>query len=228
MSKRLVVYCEGQTEQMFVERLLRNHLISHGIQVERAILAATALDPNGQRGGFINWPAIEADLRTEFSSDTDQNLRFTTLLDVYRMPQEVPGYPLGASGTFSSADIDNVEREIERTFGELRFKAYLQRYEFETLVLACPKALKSVFHENAVAIDQLQNNLAGFTNAEEINHGETTHPAARLETAIPGYGDLKASRAFWVLAEAGFDAVRAQCPRFNAWLSEWENWGDKG
>ncbi len=31
MSKRLVVYCEGQTEQMFVERLLRNHLVLHGV-----------------------------------------------------------------------------------------------------------------------------------------------------------------------------------------------------
>lgn len=228
MSKRLVVYCEGQTEQMFVERLLRNHLISHGIRVERAILAATSLDPSGQRGGFTNWSAIEADLRIEFSSDSDPDLRFTSLLDVYRMPSDVPGFPHGTSNVFTSADVDAIEDEIEKVFGESRFKAYLQRHEFETLVLACPMALKSVFYESTLALDRLQSNLANFANAEDINHGETTHPAARLESAIPGYGDLKASRAFWVLAEAGLDAVRAQCPRFNAWLNRWENWGDNG
>lgn len=193
--------------------------------MERAILAATSLDPNGQRGGFINWPAIEADLRTEFSGDADPNLRFTTLLDVYRMPPQVPGFPHGASGISSSADVDTVEREIEKTLGERRFKAYLQRHEFETLVLACPTALKTVFCESAASIDQLQNDLAGFKDAEAINHGEATHPFARLQSAIPGYGDLKASRAFWVLAEAGFDSVRARCPRFDAWLNLWENWG---
>lgn len=226
MSKRLVVYCEGQTEQMFVERLLRNHLVLHSIRVERAILAATSLDPSGQRGGFISWPAIEADLRTEFSSDPDPNLRFTTLLDVYRMPPEVPGFPQGAPLVFSPADVDTVELEIEQVFGEPRFKAYLQRYEFEALVLASPIALKAVFHENLPSIDQLQNDLVGFNNAEDINHGIATHPSARLESAIPGYNNLKASRAFWVLAEAGLNTVRGRCPRFDAWLSRWENWGD--
>jgi hypothetical protein len=60
---------------------------------------------------------------------------------------------------------------------------------------------------------------------EEINHGPRTHPSARLATAIAGYEDLKASNAYFVVAEAGLASARAKCPRFDAWLTRWEDWG---
>ena len=59
MKKRLKIYCEGQTEEMIVNRLLKGHLQIRSIHVERPVLAATTLDPAGQRGGFVNWAAIQ-------------------------------------------------------------------------------------------------------------------------------------------------------------------------
>ncbi len=64
MSKRLRVYVEGATEEFFVNRIFRNHLAQSGVIVERPILAATSMLATGERGGFTNWPAVEADLRT--------------------------------------------------------------------------------------------------------------------------------------------------------------------
>lgn len=61
--------------------------------------------------------------------------------------------------------------------------------------------------------------------SEDINHGATTHPSARLAAAITGYENLKASHAYFVLAEGGLEAVRDKCPRFHDWLSHWEEWG---
>lgn len=226
MSKRLLIYCEGQTEEMLVERLLRWHLQMHGIKVERPILAATSLDPSGQRGGFANWHAIEFDLRQEFASDTDPNLRFTTLLDVFRIPDTVPGMGSILGPLTAVADIESIETAIEATLIEPRFKAYLQRHELEALLLADIPALERVFHRDKPGIQQLAADIALFTTAEDINHGPTTHPAARIAGAIPGYKDLKASNAYFVLAEAGLVSVRAKCPRFNDWLGYWENWGD--
>ena len=225
MSKRLLIYCEGQTELMFTERLLRNHLAMHGVKVERPILAATSLEPAGQRGGFVNWNAIEFDLSQEFASDPDPNLRFTTLLDVFRMPKAVPG--MGAiNGPLTTVpDIESVERAIEGTFNEARFKAYLQRHEFEALLLSDIGALGRIFYRDADGIQQLEMDIAPFANAEEINHGAETHPAARLASAIIGYEDLKASNAYFVLAEAGLPSARARCPRFDKWLTHWETWG---
>ena len=39
------------------------------------------------------------------------------------------------------------------------------------------------------------------------------------------YEDLKASNAYHMLAEAGLETARARCPRFDAWLTHWEQWG---
>ena len=225
MSKRLVVYCEGQTEQMFVDRLIRNHLILHGVKVERSLLAATSMDPSGQRGGFVNWDAIQFDLRREFASDVDPDLRFTTLLDVYAMPPKVQGLAGFSAPVSAVADIEAVERAIETVFGEPRFKAYLQRHELEALLLSNLDALERVFHRDTLGLRQLRTDIIGFATAEDINHGTATHPSARLAAAVAGYEDLKASNAYFVLAEAGLGAVRPKCPRFHAWLSHWENWG---
>jgi Domain of unknown function (DUF4276) len=225
--KRLVIYCEGQTEEMFVDRILRNHLFHHGVKVENPILAATSLTPRGQRGGFVNWDAIEFDLRTKFASDPDPNLRFTTLLDSYAMPAKILQL-CGFAGPISTvADIVAVEQKIEADFCEPRFKAYLQRHEFEALLLADLDALEKVFHRHQSGIQQLRADIASFSGPEEINHGSTTHPSARLATAITGYANLKALNAYWVIAEAGLETARSKCPRFNDWLKYWEDWGMK-
>lgn len=223
--KRLVIYCEGQTEEMFVERLLRTHLFHYGVKVENPILAATSLTPGGQRGGFVNWNAIEFDLRTEFASDSDPNLRFSTLLDTYAMPAPILQLAGFTGPVTSVSDVEAVERSIEGVFNEPRFKAYLQRHEFEALLLADLDALEKVFYRHRLGIQQLRAQVAGFSGPEEINNGPTTHPSARLAAAITGYENLKASNAYWVLAETGLDVARATCPRFDIWLRNWEEWG---
>lgn len=200
MRKRLFIYCEGQTEEMFVERLLRNHLAVYGVKVERPELCATALDPAGQRGGFVNWSAIEFDLKQTFAGDTDPNLRFTTLLDVYAMPPKLLTLAGFAGPVTLPAEVRTIELTIESVFSEPRFKAYLQRHEFEALLLADLDALESVFHRNRAGLQRLRTDISGFTNPEDINNGSTTHPTARLATAIAGYENLKASNAYFVLA----------------------------
>ncbi|WP_230685421.1 hypothetical protein, partial [Streptococcus pneumoniae] len=64
--------------------------------MEAPILAAKQLGNNPERGGFLKWSPIEADLRDIFTSFPDKGLitrKFTTLLDVYALPNDVPGYP---------------------------------------------------------------------------------------------------------------------------------------
>ncbi len=228
MTKRLLIYCEGQTEEMIVNRLLRPHLGLSGVKVERPILAATSFDPDGQRGGFVNWDAISFDLRTKFQADTDAHLRFTTLLDTYAMPPAVLALAGFSAPVTTVADIEAVESAIETVFQEPRFKAYLQRHELEAVLLADMAAVAAVFHRHRPAIQRLGAEIAAFINPEDINHGVTTHPSARLAHAIPGYADLKASNAYFVLAEAGLDTARAKCPRFDTWLRHWETWGVSG
>lgn len=225
MSKRLRVYVEGATEEFFVNRILRNHLAQSGVIVERPILAATSMLPTGQRGGFINWPAVEADLRILFSTDPSPDVRFTTMLDTYAMPVGVPGYPGPSLGSRTAAEVDAIQSAWAAHFGEPRFVPYLQRHEFEALVLAHPPALHAVFPQYTPALTALEQSIAAIANPEDINDGSTTHPSARLRNAIPSYEILKASNGLFVLLEAGLENVRNRCPRFQAWLDQWEQWG---
>lgn len=225
MSKSLVIYCEGDTERFFVNRVLRPHLVLHGIGKVRAELALTRAQPGGERGGFSNWAAIEQDLRDIFADDPSPKAGFTTLLDVYAIPPQVPGMDRITAPLSLPADIDVVERAMEACFGEPRFKAYLQRHEVEALLLADLRALEKIFQQDKPGIAQLAADTAAHANCEDINHGRQTHPAARLAQAVRGYEYLKADNFHWVLAEADLTLVRQRCPRFDAWLTHWEQWG---
>ena len=228
MTRRLLLYVEGLTEELFVRRVLRRHLAPFQVRVEEPILAVTTHGPRARRGGFVNWPAIEADLRSIFLSKPDPNLRFSTLLDVYAMPPGVPGYPGTAeSGHRSAQQVGEIESAWSRHFREPRFVPYLQRHEFEALVIANPDALARIFPQHREALEQLiRPALAGRT-AEDVNDGRTTHPSARLAQAIPEYRERKASYGFFAVAEAGLPSVRARCPRFDAWLRRWEEWAQR-
>jgi Domain of unknown function (DUF4276) len=133
VSKELLLYVEGQTEELFVTRILRNHLQTFGVEVQRPILAITRPGPEERRGGFINWTAIESDLRTLFTSKPDPDLRFSTLLDVYAMPSQCAGYPGPSAGHRSEAAVAAIEAAWNTHFAEPRFTCYLQRHEFEAL-----------------------------------------------------------------------------------------------
>jgi len=225
VSKRLRVYVEGATEELFVNRILRNHLAQSGVIVERPILAATSLLPSGQRGGFVNWSAVEFDLRTLFTTDPSPDVRFTTMLDIYALPAAVPSYPGPSRGARTSAQVDAIQAAWDAHFGERRFVPYLQRHEFEALMLAHPPALRAVFPQHSPTLTALAHSIAATSNVEDINDGPTTHPSARLNNAIPTYEALKASNGLFVLLEAGLANVRPRCPRFDAWLARWEQWG---
>jgi hypothetical protein len=224
--KRLFIYVEGMTEEIFVERMLRHHLINFGIKVEAPLAAKKDLAPDGPRGGFTNWPAMEADLRDWFNMHPDTpnaTARFTTFLDLYAMPAEVPGF-LGRAMAITEGDVTTIELAIAKQFQDQRFFPYLQRHEFEALLLSDPASLARIFPDCASEIAAMQAAIAGM-QPEEINHGRQTHPAARINAAIPNYYKLKASNAYWVASEIGLDTMRKACPRFDAWLTQWEAWG---
>jgi len=169
---------------------------------------------------------MEADMRDWFSDHPDSpgsQARFTTLLDLYALPAEVPGYP-GLRAATTPADVTAIEAAIAAQLGEPRFFPYLQRHEFEALLLAHPPALAHIFPGSAPALAALEAAIAG-QNPEDIDHGRDTHPAALINAAIPAYYELKASNAFWVAAEVTLERMRARCPRFRAWLEQWEAWG---
>ena len=48
-------------------------------------------------------------MRTLFAQDADPNLRFTTLLDVYALPDKVPGYVKSSAAQRNASEVASIE-----------------------------------------------------------------------------------------------------------------------
>ena len=121
-----------------------------------------------------------------------------------------------------------MEAAWSSNFGETRFVPYFQRHEFEALVIAHPASLDAVLPDHVPSLKSIIHPTSAAASAEDVNDGPTTHPSALLMQAIPDYADRKASYALFALLEAGLARVRSRCPRFDAWLAHWEQWGQQG
>jgi hypothetical protein len=106
-----------------------------------------------------------------------------------------------------------------------RLIPYLQRHEFEALVLGSLDALESLLQDarDLEGIAVLKN-LVRSQAPEEINDGETSAPSKRLEGLIPSY--RKTIHGPLAIAETGLPALRAKCPRFDAWVTSLEALGE--
>ena len=80
---RLLIHVEGQTEEAFVNEILRDHLVSKGYySVEARFVGNARLR---QRGGIRSWPSARRDIVGHLLEDRD--CIATTMVDYYGLPQ---------------------------------------------------------------------------------------------------------------------------------------------
>ena len=221
----LIVYVEGVSEEMFVNRQLRPHLQSYGWSRVTPIGVATSLTPNGKRGGLVNWQAVEQDLRALFGQYPGPDYRFTTLWDFYETPDSFPGFAQARAIAPGKDRAAVVEAALSAHFGEPRFLPYVQMFEFEALVLAALDGLKELNSSHASALEALQTECERIGDFETINDGPDTHPARRIEAVLPGFLRTKVDDGPSALRRVGLDSPRRWCPRFNQWLTRLEKIG---
>jgi hypothetical protein len=223
----LFIYVEGQEEELFVNRVLRQHLRAFGVAVQRPILAATSfrigdgLEGKVTIGGVTNYPAIRDDIRNLFacgSVGTDDVL--TTLIELYGLPRSFPGHEAalaqGANGRVKAAIIEEAWRV---DLGRPNFLPYIQVHEFEALILSRPSVLAEFYPEHAAGIERLRVECAAFRTPEDINETKATSPSHRILACVPTYQKIDGFRH---LQDIGVPDLKAHCPGFKAWLDRCE------
>lgn len=102
---------------------------------------------------------------------------------------------------------------------------YIQMHEFEGLLFSDPLAFEWVqdgWNETAKAA--LLAVLQAFPNPEAINDSPTTAPSKRIQGILGSYSKVEHGP---LVAEAiGIEAIRQQCPQFDAWLEQLQAWGN--
>lgn len=223
----LFIYVEGQEEELFVNRVLRGHLHSFGVIVQKPILAATSFrigddaEPDVTVGGVTNYEAIREDIDFQFAAgDIQAADALTTLIDLYALPASFPGHKEAiARGLTGGKKAAHLEQAWKAAIGQANFFPYIQAHEFEALVLTRPSVLAEFYPEQAAGIERLREECAPFPTPEDINETKATSPSHRILARVPTYQKIDGFRH---LQDIGLPEIKAHCPRFKEWLERCE------
>ncbi len=151
---------------------------------------------------------------------------FTTMIDLYGLPRDFPGYRDASSASDPYERIAGLELALREDLGDRRFIPYLQLHEFEALLFSDPSALKTYYGEEyAPGVEGLARVVASSSNPELIDDGERTAPSKRIGIEIPRYLREKASAGPLIAAQIGLDVIRSKCRHFREWLAKLEALG---
>ncbi|MXY26521.1 MAG: DUF4276 family protein [Acidobacteria bacterium] len=221
MYLRLNFIVEGQTEERFVNTVLREHFADRSI-VAVAHCVTTRRERRAEdrryRGGLTTYQHARDDIRRWVRGDGGRDARFTTMFDLYKLPADFPGYAEAAKVSDPYARVGLLEAALSETIGDRRFIPYIQLHEFEALLFADPQKLDTQFPDRPSAIEQLVKTAREVDSPELVDDGPTTAPSKRISAAIPEYDRRKASAGPIVAAKIGLPVLQTQCRHFREWL----------
>ncbi len=208
---RLAVSVEGPTEEEFVKTVLLDHLRPMAIEIQPVLIGRARTSDKG--GGNVTIDRLASEMASLYRSfDT-----VTSLVDFY-------GFRDKGGRTVQELENDlhiEVGNRIGGSWNETKVFPYVQQYEFEGLLFADVEAfggLIDVPDESVVALRRIRGQ---FRTPEDINDDPNMAPSKRIVGAIPRF--RKSVHGPQVAETMGLESMRAECPRFNEWVSRLES-----
>lgn len=204
--KRVYIVCEGQTEETFVNRILKNEFLQKRV----ALIAIHC-------GGVSRYSIIKKKIQTLCRSDRDAVI--TTMLDYYGIPSSLPGYHDRVVGTIYDK-VHYLENRMKEDIAEENFIPNLILHEFEALLFSDPSAFKQCNVSDRVVNELIKINSAAET-PEHINNDPNTAPSKRILKLYPEY--IKTLHGYKIARIIGTNVMRRECKHFNEWICRIEN-----
>lgn len=213
--KRLIIVCEGQTEQSFCQNVLSPYFLSKGIVVEAPTIKHS-------HGGIVPWETLKHQL-VEHLHEGDAVV--TMLIDFYRIKDsyQFPGWEEAKTIKDSQDKMNGLFQDMLNDMPEElmnRFVPYIQLHEFEGLLFSDISAFRNNFIPAECDFDAIQLAIDEFENPEDINNKPETAPSSRLMSAVAGYD--KVLYGTILAEETGLGTIRSKCPLFNSWIERIE------
>lgn len=213
--KRLIIVCEGLTEQAFCNDLLYDYLQPRGI----SIFAPTVKHSNG---GIVAWDTLKKQILMHLN---EGDCIVSLLIDYYRIKDsyKFPGWK-------ESKNISNIYDRMRFLFQQMslnigkefqsRFIPYIQLHEFEGLLFSDISVFPKIFPKEVLNLQLLTDAVNSFNTPEEINNSPSTAPSERLKKAVCGYD--KVTDGDFLALEIGLNKIREKCILFNEWIEKLE------
>lgn len=217
--KRLIIICEGQTEQAFCNDVLQSYFNTRGIYIQNPTIKTT-------KGGIVSWGEMKKQIENHLKQDNTAIV--SLLIDYYGISSKhlFPSWAEAATITDKNLRMAALEKGMADAIdGSLRhrFIPYIQLHEFEALLFSDKQVYDDSFTPDEFNdYPYLVDIFNTFDNPEDINDNKETAPSKRLARIIKGYKSEKSSlKVFYgtLLAQAiGLNTIRTKCPRFNNWI----------
>lgn len=215
--KRLVIVCEGPTEQEFVRDVLQPHFLPKEIYIQSPLIKKSG-------GGIVPWETLKSQIQSHLREGESF---VTTLIDYYGIPDRYnyPGWQASKQIPDRSVRMDFLEQEmlmdIETNLRQ-RFLPYYQLHEFEGLLFNNIASFEATFEPSEFKDKrELISILNQYHNPELINDNPNTAPSKRLDRLIEGYNKIVYGSI--LVENIGMHNLRNKSPRFNNWIHKLEN-----
>jgi hypothetical protein len=229
---RLLIHVEGETEETFINNILRPHLVGYGYTSVGARLMGNARQRR-YRGGIRGWNQVRKDIIRYLKEDSDALT--TTMVDYYGLPKAGerawPGRHYASllpfrqiiqkASTVEKALLDDISKEFESGFAEQHFIPYVVMHEFEGMLFSdCCRFGDAIGRSDLVP--QFQQIRSQFESPEHIDDSPTTAPSKRIEQMFPAY--QKSLFGTVAVSAIGLDPILTECAHFREWLESLEAW----
>ena len=210
--KNVYVYCEGQTEESFINKILRSYFWGKEIDVIPIVCTTKRTGVMKYKGGVSNYEKIKKELTILCKSHPHEYV--TTMFDYYAMPYNTPG--IDNRDVDILRRIESIEAEINSDIGMRNCFFHFTLHEFEGILFSNPASFRLIADERAV--EKIQEIRNSFPTPEHINDSPVTAPSKRLKQIIPNYAKVRNGAI--VSEDMGIDVILRECPHFRDWIKQ--------
>ncbi len=213
---RLHVVVEGQTEEAFVRNVLCPYMGRYDVIMVARCVETSRKGGIKRRGGIRGYSKLRRDLMRWMKEDANPEARFSTMIDLYSLPADFPGYEESRRIPELFRRVEYLETCFSEDVDDRRFVPYLQLHEFEALLFADASKFVFAFPDRQGTVDQISAIRSSFPSPEHIDDGENTAPSKRIREVFPDYDKVAFGPV--IAAKIGIETLVRECSHFAAWI----------
>jgi len=207
--KNLIICCEGETEELFVEKILTPHLANVGLYVI----------PKGMKG-VSSYKRIK-DFLIGYCKSNPTTL-VTTMIDYYGAAKHLPGFNTDKGDIYTRTKA--IEEAVQNDLQLPNLCFNLTLHEFEGYLFSNTSAFLDIASKNQ--IDELTNIRRRHETPEHINDQYETAPSRRILMVIPKYQKLQ--DGIPIAESITVNKIATECRHFANWLNKLTAWAKDG
>lgn len=212
---RLHFVVEGQTEETFVRDILAPELGANRVFCDAHRVTTGRRKGKVFRGGHVSYQHLRTDLELWMKQDSAHDSWFTTMIDLYRLPTDFPGFDDAQRFADPYRRVSLLESNFMSDMAHPRFLPYIQVHEFEALLFADTKSFAIAFPDSDMELARLKAVRDQFASPELID--DDAPPSRRICDIVPQYG--KPLSGPLIANHIGLPTLRRECQHFGEWIA---------